>query len=57
MLTTNQKSIIDTQTKKRKEFKHNTKNIHQITRERAKKEERNKKRTAKATRKQVTKWQ
>ena len=33
MVTTNQKSIIDTHTKKRKESKHNIKDSHQITRE------------------------
>ena len=33
MVTVNQKSIIDTHTKKKKEFKHNTKDSYQITRE------------------------
>ena len=33
MATTNQKSIIDTHTKKKKQYKHNTKDSHQITRE------------------------
>ena len=54
MVTTNQKSIIDTHTKKRKESKHNIKDSHQITREDKKKEQ---KRTTKATPKQLTKWQ
>ena len=36
MVTTNQKLIIDTQMKKRKESKHNTKDSHQILRERSK---------------------
>ena len=33
MVTANQKSSIDTHTKKKKQSKHNTKAIHQITRE------------------------
>ena len=33
MVTTNQKSIIDTHTKKRKGSKHSTKDSHKITRE------------------------
>ena len=33
MVQTNQKSIIDIHTKKKKEFKHNTKDSHQIIRE------------------------
>ena len=41
MVTTNQKSTIDTHTKERKEPKH--KNSHQITIKRTKEEERNKK--------------
>ena len=36
MVTTNQKPIIDAQMKKRKESKHNTKDSHQILRERSK---------------------
>ena len=36
MVTTNQKSIIDTQTHKRKDSKHNTLDSHQITREESK---------------------
>ena len=43
MVTTNQKSIIDTHTKKRKESKHNAKDSHQITREENKRKERNNK--------------
>ena len=31
MVTTNQKSVIDKHTKKKKEFKHNTKDSHQPT--------------------------
>ena len=37
MGTTNQKSTIDTHTKKKKQSKHNTKDNHQITREESKK--------------------
>ena len=33
MVTTNQKSIIDTHTEKKKESKHNTEDSHQTTRE------------------------
>ena len=33
MVPTNQKSIIDIHTKKRKEHKYNTKNSHEITKE------------------------
>jgi len=40
MVTTNQKPIIDTQKIKRKEYKHNSRESHQLTRGRAK-EERN----------------
>ena len=54
MVTTNQKPIIDAQMKKRKESKHNTKDSHQILRERSK---RRTTRTIKTTRKQATKWQ
>ena len=36
MVTTNQKPIIDAQMKQRKESKHNTKDSHQILRERSK---------------------
>ena len=55
MVTTNQKPIIDAQMKKRKESKHNTKDSHQILRERSKR--RRTTRTIKTTRKQATKWQ
>ena len=41
MVTTNQKLIIDTQMKKRKESKHNTKDSHQILRERSKRRKNN----------------
>ena len=54
MVTTNQKPIIEAQMKKRKESKHNTKDSHQILRERSK---RRTTRTIKTTRKQATKWQ
>ena len=36
MVITNQKSKIDTNIKQKKEFKHNTKDSHQITREESK---------------------
>ena len=36
MVITNQKSTIDTNIKQKKEFKHNTKDSHQITREESK---------------------
>ena len=39
MVTTNQKSIIDTHTKKTKESKHTTKGRHQITREESKRKD------------------
>ena len=55
-VTTNQKSIIDTHTGRRKEFKHNTKDSHQITREENKRRK-EQKRTTKITSKQFTKWQ
>ena len=40
MVPTNQKSIIDKHTIKKKEFKHNTKESHQITREQKKEQKR-----------------
>ena len=58
LVATNQKSIIDTHTKKRKESKHNTKDRHQITREESKrkrKKQTNKKTTKKTHLKTVTK--
>ena len=45
MVTTQQKSVMDTHTQKKKEPKHNTKDRHQITREDGKR------RTTKTTRK------
>ena len=36
MITTDQKSTIDTHTKKKKQSKHNSKHSHQITREKNK---------------------
>ena len=56
MITTKQKSIIDTHTKKGKEYKHNTKNSHQITREESKRRKKEQKRTTKTIQKQLTKW-
>ena len=56
MVITNQKFIIDTHTKKRKESKHNTKYSLQITREESKRIRQEQKRTTKITRKQLTKW-
>ena len=56
MVTTNQKSVVDKHTKKRKEFKHNTKDSHQIRREGSKRRKEQKS-TIKTTPKQLTKWQ
>ena len=56
MVTTNQKSTIDTHTQKKKESKHNTKVNHQITREENKRV-REEKRPRKPNPKQSTKWQ
>ena len=56
MGTANQKSMIDTHTKKKKQSKHNTKDRHQITREENKRG-REEKRTTKRNPKQLTKWQ
>ena len=42
MVIANQKSTIDPHTKKKKEFKHNTKDSHQITREKNKRKGRKK---------------
>ena len=47
MVTTNQKSAIDTSTKKRKESKHNTKDSHEITREEDKRRRKELKRATK----------
>ena len=52
----NQKSAIDTHTKKKKEFKHNSKVSHQITKEENKRE-RGEIRPTKTNPKQLTKWQ
>ena len=41
MITTDQKSTIDTHTKKKKQSKHNTKDSHQITREQKRKGRKN----------------
>ena len=49
MVTTNQVSIIDIHTKKKKESKHNTKDSHQITREQRRNKE--------STGKHGVKWQ
>ena len=49
MVTANQKLIIDTQMKKRKESKHNTKDSHQITKEEGKRKGKEQKRTTKTT--------
>ena len=56
MVTTEQKSTIDTHTKEKKESKHNTKISHQITREENKRG-REEKRPRKTNPKQLTKWQ
>ena len=56
MGTTNQKSTIDTHTKKKKQSKHITKDRHQITREENKRR-RDEKRPSKTNPKQLTKWQ
>ena len=55
MVTTNQKSTIDTQTKKTKAYKHNSKFSHQITKEKRRGKEG--KRPTKTNTKQLTKWQ
>ena len=52
----NQKTTIDTHTKKKKQPKHNTKDGHQTTREKNKRG-REEKRSAKANPKQLRKWQ
>ena len=56
MVTANQKSIMDTHTKKKKESKHNTKDSHQITREENKRGKGKKKDLQKTNPKQLTKW-
>ena len=56
MVATNQKPITDTQKIQRKEYKHNTKESHQITREENKRRK-EQTRTTKTTRKQLRKWQ
>ena len=55
-VNTNQKSIIDTHTKKRKESKITLKVVIKLQKKRTREEERNKK-TYKITPKQLTKWQ
>ena len=55
MVTTNQKLITDIRTIKRKEYKHNTKENHQITRGESKRRRREQRGTTKITRKQFTK--
>ena len=55
MVTTNQKPVLAMQKIKRKEYKHISKESHQITREES--QRRKKERTTKTTIKQVTKWQ
>ena len=47
MVTINQKSTIDTHTKKRYKHKHSTKDSHQVTRERNKRRRKKQKRTPK----------
>ena len=56
MLTTNQKSILDIHTEKKKESKHSTKDSHQITRGDSKRRK-EKNRPTKTNPKQFTKWQ
>ena len=56
MVITNQKSMIDTHTKQKKELKNNTKVSHQITREENKRG-RKEKRPTKTNPKQLTKRQ
>ena len=56
MGTTNQKSTIDTHTKKKKQTKHSTKDRHQIIREENKKG-REEKTPSKTKPNQLTKWQ
>ena len=57
MVTTKQKSIIETHTQKRKESKCNTKDSHQITREQNERRRKEQKRTTKTSQKQLMKWQ
>ena len=52
-VTANQESTKDTYTNKKKQFKHNTKNSHQTTRELGKEE----KKPPPQSPKQLTKWQ
>ena len=56
-VTTNQNHTIDSQKQKRKEFKHNTKENHQITKGKAKRRRNKQRRTTKSTGKQGLKWQ
>ena len=56
METTNQKSTIDTHTRKKKQSKHITKDGHQITRQENRRG-REEKRPSKTNPKQLTKWQ
>ena len=56
MVTTNQKSTIDTYTKEKKESKHNTKYSHQIARVENKRG-RGEAKTTKTIPNQLTKWQ
>ena len=55
MVTTNQKPTIDTQKLGRKDYKHTIKENHQTIREKTKRRRKVQRRTAKTTRKQVTK--
>ena len=59
MVTINLKSRRGIHTKRKKEFKHNTKDSHQITRENKNKRriKRKKERPIKTTPKQLAKWQ
>ena len=56
MVTTDQKSTIDTHTKKKKQSKHNSKDSHQIAREENKRRKEEKSPT-KSNPKHLTKWQ
>ena len=56
MVTTVQNPVIDAPKIKRKEYKHNPKERHQITRERNMRIRKEQRRIIKTTRKQLTKW-
>ena len=56
MVTTKQKPIVNTEKRKRTEYKHTTKASHQTTKEESKRRK-EQTGTTKTARKQLTKWQ